>query len=180
MKILFVILIIGLILLNGCVQQSTSESSSQQKDSRKETIKDYSFIQKITYEDENLTVTIIKNKLTKKATVDIEAEFIKSDLELFGGSMIKFTTEMLCGLSALALFDPKGFDEWNKEMRSQMISVEDDSPEQETKEDLKDNPLEGYTVTEVSVVIKDKETNKKLSDCYITGKEESDIKINYY
>lgn len=181
MKKILIILILSLVLISGCEQQGIKpESTSSEDSSVKETVKDYGFTQKITYKDENSTVTITKNKLTKKATVDIEFEFLESDLELFGESMIEFSTTMMCGLSAMGFFDPEGLEEWNKEMQSQDFIVKDDSPEPETKEDLRDNLLEGYTITNVDIVIKDKETKKKLSDCHITGKEESDIKINYY
>lgn len=90
MKKSFVILIIGLILLNGCGQQELKSETNSQEDSTKETVKDYTFIQTITFEDENSTMKIVKNKITKLTYLILKSN--QSGILSFSSSSISFNT----------------------------------------------------------------------------------------
>jgi hypothetical protein len=138
-------------------------------------------IQVIKFSDENSSAVITKNNLDKTATINMKL-YIESD-DLVNGFMdlTEFTTTMACGLMRLAFFDPEGLDELNEEIdkwnEMQGVIEDEKGREQGTPEG---NVLEGYRVKNVKVTLQDKSTKQTISDCSITGKEESDVRINYY
>lgn len=137
------------------------------------------------YSDENSTVKIITNSITNEAT--IEMDFLIEDEilhpEFFGqqGDTTEFTTTMFCGLMTMAFFDEEALDELGKQINTwnEMEGVVKDEENKEMGEP-EGNPLEGYDVIKVTVIITNKDNLEKASQCTITGAEEEDIQITYY
>lgn len=159
----------------------TTPNSKNLSNNKEETIKDYTFIQTITYSDENSTTKIIRNKLLKTATVEFEVFFDENEIETGFMDMRELTTVMFCGLMQMAIYDKNAVNEWNKqveEWNSQEYTVEDDSPPSE-KETAILSPLEGFDVTKVHLIMNTK-SKEKISECTITGKEENQLNIIRY
>lgn len=144
-----------------------------------ETIENYSFKQIITIKDENMSTKITKYKLTKNADIEIDIIYIEED-PMF--DMKNFVTDLYCGIFQLSFFDPEGVDELNQqidEWNNSEYVVLDDSPEDQKEENISENVLKGYTISRANIVIFDG-NNNKISECIITGKEPTDIKIEKY
>lgn len=188
---LLAILLIAIIFISGCVQKQTTTPSGTNTTVSKEVptgepkteIKDYTFIQTTIYKDGNSTTTIIKNKLSKTASIEMTLFYDISDLRTEFGDFVNFTTTIGCGLISIAFFNKTALEEFNKQIQewnSQEFTVKDDSPPEQKEEKPLENPLEGYKVNKVQLYLKDKATKNKISECRITGASESDIIIKIY
>lgn len=188
---LLAILLIVIIFISGCVQKQTTTPSGKNTTGSKEVptgepkteTKDYTFIQSTTYKDENSTTTIIKNKLSKTASIEMTLFYDVSDLKTEFGDLTNFTTTIGCGLMSMAFFNRTALEEFNKQIQewnSQEFTVKDDSPPEQKEEKPLENPLEGYKVNKVQLHLKDKATKNKISECRIIGASEPDIIIKIY
>ena len=138
-------------------------------------------IQIIKFSDENSSITITKNNLDKTANIDMAFYMDSEGMQNEFMDLTEFTTEFMCGIIVLAFFDPEGLEEFNQQVNkwNEMDGViEDDTGEEQGAPE--GNILEGYEIKKVKVAIQDDNTKKLISDCTITGKEESDISVNYY
>lgn len=189
------IIITFLLLVSACTKSYLDETIKEdsKKNDLHEEIKDYSFIQKITYTDENSTSVIIKNKITKKATVDLKLFLELSDFETewFNATeMLNLSTAFACGLFQMAFFNETALNEFKQEMEefnkqlqewnSQNYTMEDDSPPEQKDSKLMYNPLKGYKVTKFKLQAKEKSTNRLISECDVWGASDSDINYNFY
>jgi hypothetical protein len=142
-------------------------------------------IKVIKYSDENSTIEIIANSLTKEATIEIK--FLLDDETLhpdfFGerGDTTEFMTTMSCGLMSMAFFDKEALEEFNQQISewNEMNGVVEDEGGKEIGEP-EENPLEGYEITKATVILRNKDAQSKVSQCVITGAEEGDIEVTYY
>jgi len=194
-KLLFILLIFNLLVISGCGETSTDEDiqdygeeDTQTQDSTSETqtgeveTKDYTFIQKITYEEEDSKTIITKNKILKTATIEMNIFYEESDLKK-GSFLTNLTVGIGCGIIMMAVFNETALEEFNtqiEEWNSQEYTVEDDSPPEEKEEQQQENPLEGYTINKVQIYFKYKSTKDKFAECTLTGASESDITIKIY
>lgn len=199
-KNLLIYIVIGIVLLIGIIclfvfltpnsnedinnintTNLVTNNSENKSNNLEETTKEYTFTQVITYSDENLTTKITKNKLLKTATIEFNGYLDENELITEGIDLRELTTLMFCGLMQMGIYDRNAVDEWNNqvtEWNSQEYTVEDDSPPEEQETTILD-PLEGYTVTNVHVLLSNK-SKEKISECTITGKEESQMSIIRY
>jgi hypothetical protein len=138
----------------------------------------YTFIQTITYSDENTTSKIIRNKLLKTATIEITAYYDENEMVSGFMDLRELSTLFTCNLFQMGIFDKNGLDESIKEWNSQEYTIEDDSPETEKETTILD-PLEGYIVTTAKLNMNYK-SGDKISECTMTGKEENQINIVRY
>jgi len=138
-------------------------------------------IQIIKFSDENSSITITKNNLDKSASIDMAFYMNSDEMKNDFMDLTEFTTEIMCGIMVLAFFDPEGLEEFNQQINewNEMDGVIEDEKGQEQRTP-EGNILEGYKIKKVKVVIQDKTTRQMISDCTITGKEEDNIKLNYY
>ncbi|MCK5624828.1 hypothetical protein KAI04_03230 [Candidatus Pacearchaeota archaeon] len=140
-------------------------------------------IEIIEYSDENSTVILTKNSLTKEVSLDMrlyfEEEIIYND---FFGDATELMTEIMCGVASLGFNDTASEDfnnlveEWN-EME---FTVKDEEGEKVEDVEVNENGLEDYELTKAIIEIYIKESDKKISDCIITGYGEDEIEVNYY
>jgi len=139
----------------------------------------------IKFSDENSAITIISNSITKTATINMEI-FYEEELlypELFGerGDATEFITTIGCGVFSMAFFDPEALKEFTSTI-NEWNAMDGVVVDEEGKEigEPEENPLEDYDITKFTLMIKEKETKKKVSQCIITGAEEEDIDLTYY
>ena len=193
-KLITIISILTIFLfLSACTKNSVTDKNM--KESTSET--KYTFIQKITYKDENSSAIIIKNKLTKSASIDMfylynQTEIITNWLN--ASDMINLSTSFACYTMQLAFFNKTGFDEFQKELthlvknltgqlnelNSKNYTIEDDSPKEQKEEKPQPNPIEGYNVKRFHLEVLDKANKSKLSECTVTGSSNSNIEIKIY
>ncbi len=128
---------------------------------------------KLIYDNPRMKGEVRKNKLTKKAEVETILYF--NDSEEWGEGFfdeqmttVPFIVNMICNVYTLIYFNETGLKEWQE---SGNVTVED------TEEHAF---LEGYTVTDATVIFKDKETDEKIAKCTATGPMWGDIKFNVY
>ncbi len=181
-KIAIVLLLACIIFVSGCVDEGTTDETKTEETQETKT-EDYTFTQVITYENENSTIRIIKNKLFKTATIEMNVFYEESFIKTPFGDLTNFTTTISCGLMSIAFFNQTALEEFNnvvEKWNSMDATITDDSPPEEKEEKPQENPLEGYEVTEVHLYLRDKSTKNKFSECKITGTSKSDIDIKIY
>jgi len=123
-------------------------------------------IEKVVIEKEDVKITYNLNKASKKAEVSIDV-FIEPDLveKLGNRSYIEKITELDCRVYSTVFFNETASEKL-KELNP------DYNPG--------DNPAEGYEVTKVIVLIKNKENHDILSKCTIAEPTIEDFEIKYY
>jgi len=170
-----------LFIIAGCKDDF---SSNLQEKEYPDTIKpeEYSFIETITYRDENSTTTIKKDKKLKTASIEMEIFYGEEEYLEFK-DITGFITSASCGMISQVFFTKyitQKRSDVIKKWSSQEFTIVDDSPPEEREEIPGDDPLEGYTINEVKLFFKDKTAKTKFSECTITGASESDINIIVY
>ena len=176
-----IILCITLVLLVvGCSNKSgisattetqTKEIPTEQIAKEQEVKKTSGLItEKLSFKDEDISGTVIKNKLTKTAEAKIDM-FIPDDIEkqeLLGQevSAVPMTVNLICGLFGTAFFDPSALQELTKSGNLTAESGE--------------NFLQGYSITKSAIKFIDKEDKKLIADCTATGSKWENIKFNAY
>ena len=197
LSILIILILITGLIITGCTQEvedtttntntetndNTANLNQNENNQEPESIpkeKDYGFIQTIAFSDENSSTKIVKNKLLKTATLEMEMD--GTNLETEFGDMAEFTTAMSCGLMRLAFFNESGLAEFGEAINSWNLEdaeVVDDSPEEEQELEVNENLLEGYEVTKVKLSFVNKNDNSVISECIITGPSENDMVFTY-
>jgi len=180
MKNISIALLILVLLVVGCSNESgltdatktqTKEGSTEQITKEQDVKKTSGLItEKLSFEDEDMSGTIIKNKLTKTAEAKLEM-FIPDDVEKmdFLGeeiSAVPMTVNMICSLFGTAFFNPSAMQELTSSGNMTAESGE--------------NFLEGYSATKSEIKFIDKEDKKLIAECTATGSEWEDIKFNAY
>lgn len=178
-RLLFGIFLIGLFLSSSCVKTSKNSVGDDVERFEEDILEkeDYKIeergiiIDKFKFRDDKSTGEVIKNKLTKTATIrmSINVNDTEEYAEFFGEqiSSVPFLVNTACSLFAVAFFDPDALAELQ----------EGGNLTTETKED---SILEGYKVSESSIRFLDEENNKLIAECTATGSEWEDIKFNAY
>ena len=193
--ILILTLLLLILIISGCDETSTDEDINESREDNTQIqnissetqqeevkIEDYTFIQRITYEDNHSKSVITKNKILKIATIEMDLYYEGKWGDFKQGDFLtNFTVALPCGLMALAFFNQTALEtlleEWNN---SQGLTIKDDSPPEEKEEEPQENPLEGYEVTKVTLYFKYKSTGDKFAECILAGAEASDINIKFY
>jgi len=173
------LLIVSVIFISGCI---TSKDSTTSGETKTENI----LYETYTSSNENGSITITKNKLTKKYTVDMTIYMNYSELEdnpLFEPSyLLNVTTKATCVILSSAFNETireafKNFTEQWKEFEKKE-ETKQGGVMKETKEKKID--LEGYEPSRIFFSIMDIDKVTKLSECIITGPREKDMTINIY
>lgn len=123
------------------------------------------------FDDSDMDGKIMKNKLTKTATVEIN-QYIDDETEYmdFLGEKVTgvpFIVNIGCGLFGLAFFNQSALADLQEEGNM-------------TSEDNQQISLEDYTVKSASIIFLDKETNEKIAECTSTGPTWDDINFKAY
>jgi len=141
----------------------------------------YTFTQIITHSDENSTLRITKNKLSKTAIIELSFNFDENQLITDFIDAREFTTVASCRLIQMKFFDENAMNEFENEMDSWNNSeyvIKDDSPPEEQDTSII-NTLDGYTVTRTEMKINLK-SGTKVAECVATGKDENQLSIIRY
>lgn len=165
---LFILVILAVSF--GCVEQE----EPVKKEESEEAVKEERGIitDKLTFKDEHASGKISKNKITKTATIDMT--YFVNDTEEWTDftaekmTMVPFVVNFACLTMTTAFFNDTALEELQK---SGNISI---------GEEREESPLEGYKITRVSLVFKDKETNEEIADCTAMGSRWEDISFNAY
>lgn len=189
MKNLFAILTLlaALILACGCAGTTTDLEPSATTPGTVATptaqVQDYTFTQTITYTDENGTTVITKNKLTKTATLDLTMYFSPPENEAVNKTRYyEFGTVLTASLLQMAFFNETALEEFNaqiEQLNAQEWTVVDDSPPEQQDLAPGENPLDGYTVTQVMIHLIEQGTETGIANIVITGPDKEDLVITY-
>lgn len=126
----------------------------------------------ITTSEDGMVSKITLNRVTKTATFEIDPFYIEKPNEgLTEDSVDEFIIPMAAGMFQFAMFDPDGFEEWQKEGMESGFFLEDGTEVEE------ENPLDGYKVTKLTLKFFEEGTNTPISDYVITGPDENDIVV---
>jgi hypothetical protein len=145
-------------------------------------MQDHTFVQTITYTDENGTSVITKNKLTQTAEIEMTLK-VETPAGVDEATYHKLVTGMTSHLLQMAFFNETALDEFDAQVEAwnaQECTVEDDSPADQRETTPGDNPIAGYTVQRVSIHLIDKESGAAISDSVITGPNEGDASTAYH
>lgn len=150
MKIIIIALLISVVLVSGCTQQTETMD-----DGTKVTTSSNMLTESLDFESEDITGSIIKNKITKTAEIDMTMYMDDTTEEesAFGDeSMVPTMLNMTCYIFASAFLDPDAWDD--AEMTSDT-----------------ENKLEGYDITRFEFEVVDKENGQKISKCVATSED---------
>ena len=129
----------------------------------------------ITTSEDGMVSKITLNRVTKTATAEINPFYIETPDEGFTDNSVEYVDEFIIpiavGVVQFALFDPEGFEEWQKEGKDSGFFLEDGTEVEE------ENPLDGYKVTKLTMKFFEKDSNIPISDYVITGPTESEIVV---
>ncbi len=142
--------------------------------------------QTITSNDENMSITITKNLLTNKATVEVIFKYSLTEFE--EDPEISFNPKsflagpfgkMFCGMVVNMVFDPEGLKERLEATGMTETTVYDDNSTNKTSL-LSPEELAGVSIEKTTVKLIEKETNNPIYDCVATGTKEENITFTYY
>lgn len=145
-----------IILVSGCVSQTVEVS----EDGSEKTEKSLGII-KHTYTDEDSTLIITKNTVSKTAKLDQISIIDEETLEFFEPREF---LEIICEMYSEIFFGEESFDE----LIAGMEEIESDEPAEE-------NVLESYTVTEVVIKMNHENSGALAGKCIINGDINSGI-----
>jgi hypothetical protein len=188
------VLIAVCVLATGCTSQQTTAATAGNQDTSnsgqagpaQEQAADYTFVKTITYTDENGSRSVLTlNKVTKTATIECGPLYIEPVENAFLNktAFYEFGTTFTAGILQMAFFNETALEEFKQQLEawnSQEAVVRDDSPPEEQQEVPEENPLEGYTVTKLSICLVENGTGARISDIVITGPGKDDVSIIYY
>ncbi|MDE4908974.1 hypothetical protein L0665_10180 [Methanogenium marinum] len=151
----------------------TAMAGTPQPETIKETTIDTGVTKTIFRKGEDGSTSMITlNRVTKTATVEINPFYIEKPSEgLTDESVDEFMIPIAVGMMRLAFFDPEGFEEWQKEGTESGFLLEDGTEVEE------ENPLDGYTVTKLTLKFVEEGTNTPISDYIVTGLTENDMVV---
>ena len=143
-------------------------------------VQDYTFVQTITYSNENGTSVITKNKLSQTAEIEMTLT-VETPSGFNATAYHALVTGVTTNLLQMAFFNETALDEFNAQIEAwnaEDCTVQDDSPADQKEMTPGDNPLAGYTVQRVSIHLIDKESGAAISDTAISGPGEGDVSIS--
>ena len=129
-------------------------------------------VEKLIYENENVTSIITRNKITKEAEIEIDVYYTQdesSDLS-YEDANADLLIDLLCTPLSTVFFHPnatKGFSETKiipNITRAKVISEDG----KESYQDI-DNPFYGYKIKKVDLRFIERVSKKIASGCSITG-----------
>jgi hypothetical protein len=166
MRYIYLSLLVLILFNLGCSSHSNSSDISESQSNKKSGL----IFEELSFQDQDLSGTVIKNKFTKTAEAKIEM-LIPDDVEKidYMGEEISATpmiVNMFCRIIATALFNSSAMQELTE---SGNVTAESGK-----------NFLEGYSVTKSEIKFIDKEDKKLIAECSATGSEWKDIKFNTY
>ena len=145
-------------------------------------VQDYTFVQTITYANQNGTSVITKNKLAKTAEIEMTLK-VETPTGVDEATYHKLMTGVTTKLMQMAFFNETALNEFNAQVEAwnnETCTIQDDSPADQRETTPGDNPLAGYTVQRVSIHLVDKESGAAISDAVITGPGEGDVSIAHH
>lgn len=195
MRTYFIILSVlaGLMLACGCTNITSSPAAEENATPAAPTttfvgtqtpqVQNYTFVQTITYSDENSTTVLTKNKLTKTAAINITALIAAPETEESNKTIYyRFGTVLTAEIMQMTFFNESAREQYNAQIQqwnSENYTVQDDSPAAQKETSPGEDPLAGYTVQEISIHMAEKETGMSVSDTVITGPDSDDLSISY-
>ena len=156
-KTILIGLLIAIVFVSGCTQQTETMD-----DGTRVTTSDNMITETMNFDSEDVTGSIVKNKITKTAEIDMTMYMNDTSEEeaAFGEmSMVPTMLNMTCYLFTAAFFDA---DSWNE------ANMSSDT----------ENKLEGYDITRFEFTVVDKEDRERISECIATSKD--DVEFTMY
>jgi hypothetical protein len=145
-----------IILISGCVSGTVEIN----EDGTEKTTKSLGII-KHTFTDEDGTLIISKNTISKTAKLDQTTTIDEETLDFFEPREV---LEIICEMYSEMFFGEESFDE----LLAGMEEIESDEPAEE-------NVLEGYTVTEVVLKMNHEQSGALAGKCIVNGDINSGI-----
>lgn len=155
-KTILTALLIAVVFVSGCTQQTGTT-----EDGTTVTVSENILTETMDFDSEEVTGSIVKNKLTKTAEIDMTMYMNDTAEEeaMFGEmSMVPTMLNMTCYIFTMAFFDADAWDEANMSSDTE-------------------NKLEGYDVTRFEFTVVDKEDRGKISECIATSKDDVSFKM---
>lgn len=142
-----------------------------------EKVQDKIITDSITLTEDNIESVIKRNKITKKAEVEITYSITKEDeyADFFGEkvAMAPLMFNMHCSLLTMSMFDPERMEELAKEWAL-------DEPEKEVKDEEIKNHLDDYTVQRLLVKFIDAENGEDIAHCESRMAGDENIKTRIF
>ena len=156
-KTMLIGLLIVIVFVSGCTQQTETMD-----DGTKVTTSENMLTETMDFDSEDVTGSIVKNKITKTAEIDMTMYMNDSSEEeaVFGDiNMMPDMLNMTCYLFATVFFDADSMGEANMSSDTE-------------------NALEGYDITRFELTVIDKENSQRISECVATS--EDDVAFTMY
>jgi hypothetical protein len=159
-----------LIVLSAC-----SKKTEETEDGTKVT-QDRIMTDDVSYIEDGTEVTIKRNKVNKKASVEMIYNIKDEDeYDDFLGekvTMVPMMFNMACSMLTMSMFDPEGLEKLIEEGE---LKEGEDPKDEEMK-----NHLEGYTVEKISIKFIDAESREDIAYCESRMAGNENIKVDIF
>lgn len=135
---------------------------------------DFFPIERIRISDDDSQITIIKNKWTETASINMVDFVLRDEIKKGIIDLTEPRTEFSCNLLRVAFFENQGLGDLLSTWTT--MRIEGDEKIDFSKEHI----LEGYEVKKITWTMRDKESNKRISSCIIDSSEKDEMEVKYY